>query len=145
MALTINIWSRFEVVDANGVVYSGGRLSTEKPRTITTSTSDIHDQTHTVASSGIVKLFDIADDLADFEFLYVEATQDGLLQLVNKTAANFFTFQTIANIPTMIAGDSSLDSTGSVGAFDGVSDDLERIYWKNTSSASGTARVVAVT
>ena len=37
MALTINIWCRFETVDAKGVRYRGGKKTTETPLTITTS------------------------------------------------------------------------------------------------------------
>lgn len=144
MALTIQTWTRFETTDPQNVIRSGGRQSSEASRQVTTSDNAIHDQTVTVGASSIAKLFDVAEDLADFEFLFVESSQDGLLQLANNSAANFFVLGVKANVPFLLPS-STGQYGGAVGAFDGTTDALERVYFKNTGSVSATVRIFAAT
>lgn len=145
MATTPKGWSWFEYVDAMGGTASIGIKPDQPPFSLVSSASEVHIQTHSVAASGIIKLFDIADDLGDFEFAVAAAQQTGQIQFVNNTAANFFTLDTIAKLPFVVPGSGSLDSSGSVGAFDGNSDPIERIYWKNTSSVTSLVTIWIVT
>jgi hypothetical protein len=146
MAITMRIKTLVEVVDNTGLLIRPiGQALNDAAIEISAATGAIYHQSHSVAASGIIKLWDLADDTADFDALVVKADQVGQLQYVNKAAANFFTIETIAGLVTVLGGDASLDSTGTVGAFDGSADNIERVYWKNTSSSTAIIEILAVT
>lgn len=134
LSFKIRAWSFLR--DSLKTTYELGIQQHEPAVAVVLGDEELHCRRHKVAASGIIKLFDIATDLGDFDCLIVEADQDGQIQFANKSAANFFTLQTRVKIPFIVAGSGSLDSTGSVGAFDGSSDPIERVYWKNTSSVT---------
>lgn len=145
MAVSIRIYGpRVEFKDSQGVTRSAGKRLDELPTIISAATGAIHDQEHSVATTATVKLFDIADDLADFDFLFVIADQVGNIQLANNAAATFFTMQMLADLPFILGGDNS-EHTGTIGAFDGTSDPIERVYFENTSANTALVRVVAIT
>jgi len=138
------LWNRFEMYDALGdPLTSGGLQLHEQPVRHALANNEKHDQTHSVATTAIIKLFDVADDLASFEWLFVISDKAGSIQLVNNTAARWFTMGMVANIPFTLASDAGEQGDGSVGAFDDTSDDIEAVYFKNTSADTATVRIVA--
>ena len=140
MALTINIWCRFETVDAKGVRYRGGKKTTETPLTITTSGDAIHDQTHDIAASAYGKLWDTSDatTATDFEFLFLISDQDGEVMFSNQSNSTLWTHNTIANLPVILGTDASTYGA-SIASFGGTADDIEEVHWENGSSTT-TAR-----
>ena len=141
MARNIKIWTRIEIPGHAPM----GVHPNAVPVVITTSSDEIHDQVHSVTTTSIIKLFDVADDLGDAELIAVVSDKAGLLQVVTNTAADWFTLQLVANVPIVIAGDTTEQSDGGVGLFDGTADTIERIYAKNTSAVTAKIRVLVVT
>jgi hypothetical protein len=125
-----------------------GRQSNELPRTISV-TGDLHDQKHTLATATSLELFDVADDIADFNFLAVESSRTILMQIViDDNATNGESYQVItltANHPIFFSSDVALASDGSVDLFDGTSDKIERINVRNNSGSTAVIRVFAIT
>ena len=144
-----NIWSRVEWVDADGRAQGIGRMSSEQPRTITYGTGNIHDQTFVIANAGTQELFDVDDDIGNFDLMVIESTQSLLLQIVIDDDANngeSYQVKTIgANVPYILSSEVGLASNGSVDSVNGTSDLIERINCKNSSGSSATVRVVAFT
>lgn len=146
MALSVKVFGAYvEVVDDNKSVFQIGPNITSEPNRVSAATEAIYDRTFSVADATAQKVFDIATDLGDFDLMVIVSTVTGSVQFANNTAANFFTLQLLADIPFVIHGDNSLDSSGTVGAFDGNSDPIERVYVYNDSGATGQFRCWAIT
>lgn len=151
---TVNVWAHFEVRDANGVVHSGGRKTSESPRTITAASGVIHDQTHSVANNTSFEVYDVLDDLVTstdgFEFMWLESDQKIMVQTViddgNNNGEVYWVKHLEANIPMIYGNDDGLSSAGaSVDGFNGTADVVERINVRNTSGSTAMVRVFAIT
>jgi hypothetical protein len=131
----------------------GGELKTAGSLTTAASTftvTEVHDQTVTVGDGNTAELFDIADDLPDFDYLWIESNQGGcLLQIViDDGGENGESYQVIslsANTAIVLGDNVGLASDGAVDLFTGTTDAIERINFKNASGAPATVRTVAFT
>ena len=75
---TLNLL-QYASVRVDGRIYEVGSLT--KPHGIDV-TGLVHEQIHTVGTETTVKIFDIDDDISDFDFLFIESDQDLILELV---------------------------------------------------------------
>lgn len=111
---------------------------------------DTHSQKFTVAASGTQELFDIADDLGNFDFLIIVPEGPSvLLQVVIDDGANngesYQVYKLRQDVPFILPLDDGLASDGTVDNFSGTADLIERVTCKNTHTDTVDVRVVAVT
>lgn len=137
------------VGEIDGVPIELGSLLIPTTRTITS----LHKQVVAVAVSTAVELFDVADDLSDFDFLWIQTDFDVMLELVTDAAAAIGRQSfTLGLKGSGIAGkygaafvldrdDSYANYTISFGG--GTLDTIDRLTVKNLS-ASQEARVLIV-
>ena len=147
MALNVNLWCRFEVVDANGIVYAGGNRTDQSPIILTTSGNAIHDQTHPIAAETSGKLWDTSDATteSDFEFLFCVSDQAGELMFSNQGNSTLWTHNTVANFPFILGTDASTYGA-TIATFGGTTDDIEEIHWENGhATTTARARLVLAT
>ncbi len=71
---------RYAIVDIDGKPYRLGHLTEEV--TITLGDELVHEHVHSVGPGTIVKIFDVDEDLADFDFLWIESDLDVMLEFV---------------------------------------------------------------
>ena len=146
---TCNVWIRAEWVDNDGRVQGIGRTTAEQPRSITYGTGNVHDQTFVIATGSTQELFDVSDDLGDFDVMIIESSQILLLEiLIDDDADNGESYQVIslaANVPFILSTDDGLASDGTATAFTGTADVVEKITCKNSSGSTATIRVVTLT
>jgi hypothetical protein len=151
MALTVKLWTRMEIVDGNGTVRaSDGLTPYDPPKIVTAASGVVHDQSHSVLTTATAEIFDVADDISDFDFLWIKADQDDvLIQLViDDNATNGESYQVVEltkNVPFILASDDALASNGAVDVFTGTADVIERVNVKNNNASTTIVRVVAVT
>lgn len=144
MSATLKLISHV-IVDIDGKPYQAGSLTVA--RTLTLGSDLVFEQIYTVAPTTAVKLFDVAENLADFDFLLIETDLDVLLEFITNTAANYYRQALLGSatansygIPFMLGADDTDQQDGTVAAFDGTADTIEQIYAYN-ESATDTARV----
>jgi len=142
---TINTWKRVEV-NIGGVNYAFGDLVT--PQTVTLGSDGVHIQRFEVATATTQKIFDVADDLADFDYLIVISTQDIEIEKVIDDGANVVvTVDPIyANLIYDLHGDGSRDSnhTEDWGA-DGTAATIDKLTISNASGSTANVLVAAFT
>lgn len=83
MAYTLSLYS-FMSVKLDGRPIEAGSL--QIPATL--QIESVHDQVVSVGTSTTVDIFDVADDLADFDFLWVQTDFDLMLELVTDSNAS---------------------------------------------------------
>lgn len=143
----INVYTFFETT-IDGVRVTGGSLTT--PTAVTAASEVKHDQTFSIANGGTQELFDVDDDIGDFDFLWILSDQsDVLLEIVvDDDADNGESYQVkelFAGLPFILGSDDALASDGTVSAFTGTADLIERITVKNSSGSTAKVRVFAAT
>jgi hypothetical protein len=137
-------------IAVDGEEHEIGSLTTPEQVTIGTAGSEILiDQIHEVAASGGTKeIFDVADDLADFEFLIIISTQDVLLQIVVSDSGSpteqFLVLTLKADVPFILGADEAQAGSVTVDNFNGTADTVDRINVKNNAASAAKVRVLAV-
>ena len=128
----------------------GFRLSLGGLATINTLTVDGHKhiQSYSVATTTSQKLFDVTEDLADFDLLYIKSSQTIEVEFVVANGANqvVFVLPLVANLPLVLMSDNSRDSTHTEDwSVVGTAGNIEKITAYNTSASTATVDVVAIT
>lgn len=144
----VRIWSYIEVDDAFGVTHKLGDPPADTPRQFSID-GDVHDKTYSVANGSTQKLYDVDDDIGDFDVLAIVSTQNLLLQIVidddGDNGESYQVHTLRAYIPFLLGTDDGLASDGSVDLFDGTADLVERINCKNSSGSAADVRILAGT
>lgn len=150
---TLNFRYRAEIVDESGQSRALGDLGTALQLSVT---GRVFDQTFSIGTSTAVKVFDIDEDLGDFDFLCITCDFDLMLELVTDDDGNvgeeFCTMGLLGTgkankhgIPFILARDDSY-ANATVAFAGGTLDLIETIRVKNLSgSQAATCRVFAVT
>lgn len=158
----------------NGVTYTGG--STTTPEAITIDSTEVFDKTYKISASTTTEILscganpETGDNLANFDFLWIQSDTAGEIQLVcneNGTVSNDdmelgFVLKLAAGIPFILPNDDSrnahdVDTAGAADIPQGrwteemddwendwVADQIDRIEWYHTSGVA-KVRVVAFT
>ena len=123
-------------------------------RSITLGDDEVIQQTHKVAATTAVKVWDKTEmeTMADFDFFAIESDRDVLVQFTTDAGGDdeYFVVEVIgsgtANVPgplTILSSDLAHQFDGTVDAFDGTEDTIDEI-WVYNEHASNTARVHVV-
>ncbi len=145
---SIQIYQYF-TVNIDGRTVQGGSLS--KARNVTLGDNELADQTFKIAASGIVKVFDVAEQeaLAGFDFLWIESDRDVWIQSTSDVAStNIYDVKELKGSgtagqmgPALILGsDDTQLQDGSIDLIDGTAGTIEELWVKNQSSTE-VARV----
>lgn len=146
MAVTVNLYTYFEVALDSGVILKGGSRTT--PATVSASTEAVYDQTHSISATTIKEIWN-DDDTPDFDFLFILSDTAGQIQLLageDATGEVGMVLDIAANVPLVLPhGDGSkrnftIDTWESTG----TADDIDRIEWYH-STGTAIVRVVAIT
>jgi len=147
----VKVWCRFEV-EIDGQVHALGRHRTDAPYLVSVD-GDVHDQQKDVSDASTATLFDIDDDLSDFDVLLLESDQDVVVELtVDKGGENGTAYATLP----LKAGNSGKPGppfclfrndayANYTSPFTGTLDTIETVKVRNDSGATAHVRVVAVT
>lgn len=138
-----------EKVDStiNGSVVSYGDINSSV--TVTAATGGKLDAVFPVADAGTQKIFDVADDLADFDYLRITSDQTVEAEFVVGNGGGsevMFVLEIVANLPFHLGSDASRlsDHTEDWGA-DGTADTIDKITIKNSSGSTANVHVLAAT
>ncbi len=145
---SIQIYQYFTVT-LDGRTVQGGSLS--KARNVTLGDNELADQTFKIAASGIVKVFDVAEQeaLAGFDFLWIESDRDVWIQSTSDAGTtDAYDVKELKGSgvagqmgPALVLGtDDTQLQDGTVDLFDGTADTIDEIWVKNQSSTE-VARV----
>ena len=147
MSATLKLISHV-IVDIDGKPYQAGSLT--QARTIALGSDLPYEMVFSVPPSTpttAVKLFDIAENLADFDFLLIETDLTVLLQFATNGATEYDVKELLGSgtansygIPFLLGSDDTQQQDGTIDLFDGTADTIEQIYAYN-ESATDTARV----
>jgi len=144
MSATLKLISHV-IVDIDGKPYQAGNLA--QARTITLGSDLVYESVFSVAPTTAVKLFDIAENLSDFDFLLIETDLTVLLQFATNGATEYDVKELLGSgtansygIPFLLGSDDTQQQDGTIDLFDGTADTIEQIYAYN-ESATDTARV----
>ena len=141
------------VITINGTEVEFGSLVTPKAITIGTAGSEIKSDTeYVVAAGGSVagtKIFDVAEEIADFEFLAILSDQD-LTMLITVSDSNSPTEKVLhltltANVWFLLGKDDALaGSTSITDLTAGTLDTVDRINAYNAGTTAAKVRVIAL-
>jgi hypothetical protein len=144
----IQLYQHF-TTQIDGRPIQGGSLS--EARSITLADNEIYDQTFQIAASGVVKVWDSAENeaLGGFVFLYMESDLDVWVQFTSSAGvSDLYDVKELAGSgtqgtmgPALILGsDDSQLQDGTIDLLDGTADTIDEIFVKNQSSTD-VARV----
>jgi len=147
---TVNCYN-YIIATVNGKRYEFGSLT--EPQAITAAGNDVYELVTTVATSTAIEIFDVADDLADFDFLIVACDQDLMLEMVVDDNAGVgeeeFTVKLTGSgttgewgVPFILSSDVSYANYTQAFAA-GTLDKIERLTVKNLSAVT-TAQVLCL-
>ncbi len=146
MAAVIQIYQYITGNLPDGRTIQGGSLT--QPKSIALGDGEVIDRSFSIAASGIVKIFDAAEDeaLGDFDFAWLETDLNVLVQFT--TTGDVYDVKELAGSgiagkmgPALVLGsDDTQILDGSIDAFDGTAGTIDEIWVKNESSTA-TARV----
>lgn len=144
---TISVYQYF-TVDVDERTVSGGSLSVA--RTVAITDNEIYDQTFKIAATGIVKIWDKAENeaLGDFDFLWIESDFDVMLQFTTDAGtSDAYDMKELKGSgeagvmgPALVLGSDDTQVLGTIDTFAGAADTIDEIWVKN-ESASNTARL----
>lgn len=135
---------QYAVIDRPGFPpVQAGSLS--EARSITLGDGEVADQTFKIAASGIVKVFDAAENeaLGNADFIWIESDRDVWLQFTTDVAStNAYDVKELKGSgtagqmgPALVLGtDDTQLQDGTVDLFDGTADTIDEIWVKNQSS-----------
>ncbi len=146
MAITVNLYTAFDVLLDSGQVIKGGSRTT--PQTISCDSEIMFDRTYSIAATTLTEIWNDSM-LATFDFLAIISDTAGEIQILageDATGEVGMVLPMAANVwQVFAAGDASkrnftIDTWESTG----TADDIDRVEWYH---ASGTAivRVLAIT
>jgi hypothetical protein len=141
---TLKTYSHYSVV-IGGVTYSAGSLTTPSA-SITVTTSFV--QSFSVATANTQKIFDVADDLADFDYMYVVSDQTIELEVVADDGANVVVsvLPLFAGVPQIFGSDASRDSDHTEDwGVDGAAVTIDKLTINNASGSTALITVAAFT
>lgn len=138
----VKLFAALSYTDNQGVETTWG--SVQSPIKVNAASDVKHVQTFSVAAAGTQELFDVADDIADFDFLMVISDKDSVvLQLVtdddNSIGERAYTVQLAAGVPFILASKRSY-ANFTVDFAGGTLDNIERMNVKNLQ-ATDAAKV----
>ena len=151
---SIQIYQYFTVT-LDGRTVQGGSLASAK--NVTLGDNEIADQTFKIAASGIVKIFDAAENeaLGNFDFLWIESDRDCWIQFTSDVAStNVYDVKELKGSgtagepgPALVLGsDDTQLQDGTVDLIDGTADTIDEIWVKNQSSTEvARVRIVVAT
>lgn len=138
---------RIEYVDALGDVKRLGPRHDDAPLTVTIGSDVDSVPTFSIADAGTQVLWDAADSApgpGDFDLIWIESTQDILLEIRvddgNNNGEVNLTLTVKANKPFYLFSDDALAADGSAGAFDGTADLIEKITAHNSSGSTAVVK-----
>ena len=135
------------VEDQSRVLHAIGDLI--NPVSVPTVTGRVYDQSFSVAASGTQEVFNIDNNLGDFQILVIVSDTSAVMLewTVDKNAGvgdEFATQYMAANVPAIIPSDIAYANyTSNFGG--GTLDKIERLRVKNTATTTAKVRVFAVT
>lgn len=141
----VKLWMAFECEMDDGMIVRGGSLA--EPVQLTIGGASKHIQSFAVAAAGTSEIFDTADDISDFEFLWVVSdVDDVILELVTDSNAGvgrmFSTVELKANVPFVLASDDSCANL-TYDIASGSLDVIDRLFVKNNQSTA-TANITVI-
>ena len=139
------------IVDIDGRPLEGGSLSQQHSVTVT---GTVYDCVFSITASTATKLFDVDEDLADFDFLRIESDKDLILELVtdadNVTARAFFHVPLTGSGTTgeygpafILVGDAGKLGNGAYSLFTGTAGNIEEIW--AYGAATTKCHILAIT
>ena len=106
---TVNVYSYWEA-SITSARREGGSLDT--PVAVVAASNVVHDQTFAITNGSTQEIFDVADDIPDFDFMVVLSDQAVLMQIVVDDGAQngeaFIVFTLIANLPFIFPSKTAL-------------------------------------
>lgn len=144
---SVHLYQYF-VVDVDDHPVKGGSLS--KAKSITLGDGKTSDATFEVEASTPTKIWDAAETLGDFDFLWLEADFDILIQFtVNAGGTDVYIVKELKGSgtasqmgPALVLGsDASQLLDGSIDSFDGTADTIDEIWAYHDGSDSDTVRL----
>jgi hypothetical protein len=144
---TIHIYQYF-VVNIDDHPVSGGSLS--KAKNITLGDGKVSDATFTLVASTPTKIWDAAETLGDFDFLWLETDFDTLIQFtINAGGTDVYVVKELKGSgtasemgPALVLGsDASQLLDGSIDTFDGTADTIDEIWAYHDGGDSTTVRL----
>lgn len=143
MASTVRLFQRAEVSLDGETLSLGGEFN---PLSITVD-GLLHDQRHSVAAAATAKILDIDEDIASFDFLWIQSDQDIIIELVTDDDGDIGervgTVGLLADGAFVLTTDDSY-ANHTVAFAAGTLDVIETIRVKNVSSDTAHVRVVAL-
>jgi hypothetical protein len=151
---TISVYQYFTVTVDDRTV-QGGSLTV--PKSITLGDSEIADQTYKIAASGVVKIFDVAENeaLGSADFIWLEADRDVWIQFtVSAGSSDLYDIKELKGSgtagqmgPALVLGsDDAQLSDGTIDLLDGTADTIDEIWVKNQSTTDvARVRIVVAT
>jgi len=151
---SIQLYQYF-VLDIDERHVQGGSLSRAKSIAITDN--EVYDQTFKVAASGVVKIFDVAENeaLGGADFIWLESDLDVWVQFTTSAGTNDVYYvkelkgsATAGEMGPAIAlgSDDSQLQDGTIDLLDGTSDTIDEVWVKNQSSTDAArVRIVVAT
>ena len=152
----VNLYTKFDYTDDDGNVYSDGSLTT--PKTIAVSNGYIFDRTYVISDPSTATEILNDDLIATFDFLYIESSQFGEIQLVcnqggtsgSSNGVNAWVAKLNAGIPYVLHNDDSRNRTG-LSSFTDIdswetawtADTIDRIEFYSTVGTTCKVRVFA--
>ena len=139
---------QYFVVDVDDHPVKGGSLS--KATSITLGDGKVSDATFTLVASTPTKIWDTSQTLGDFDFLWLEADFDTLIQFtINAGVTDVYVVKELKGSgtasqmgPALVLGsDASQLLDGSIDTFDGTADTIDEIWAYHDGTDSDTVRV----
>jgi len=143
----VNLYTKFDYTDDDGNVYSDGSLTT--PKTIAVSNGYIFDRTYVISDPSTVTEILNDDLIATFDFLYIESSQFGEIQLVcneggtlsSDNIENGWVVKLNAGIPYVLHNDDSRNMGNMNGTFNESNHQSEIDTWETNWTADTIDRI----
>ena len=120
----------------------------QSPVSVTASTGIVHDQSFSLATATTVKIFDIDEDLADFDVLVIVSDTNVYLETVVDDDADVgevaSTIPITANVPFILGRDDAY-ANYTVNFAGGTLDVIETLRIRNVSGGTAIINIFAAT
>jgi len=144
---TLNVYQAFDVT-VNGMTVDRGSRSAPTAITVLGQKKEWNRSLATATTALVWDGTDANEPLADFDFLYIKADQDLLVEFTCDVGADIgvvvFARKVLANEPVMILHDDAMANYTAAFAT-GTADVIDRIRVRNVSGSTAVVDVVLVT
>jgi hypothetical protein len=148
MSINAEIKASFKVTDSLGKVHDLGLDVEDAATTVAGTKESIHDRTNSINTGDVKKIFDVTEDLANFDALAIISDQTVEIEFVVADGSKqvVFILTILANLPFILGSDNSRDSDHAENwATDGTADTIDKITVKNSSGATALVRIFLLT